>query len=73
MESHLRTVAKSLTWRVAAFGITTSVAWLICGRMEVGLSIGAVDTVIKLFAYYTHERAWLKVPFGRMTSPEYEI
>ena len=73
METHLRTIIKSLTWRVAALTITTSVAWVITGEVKTAASIGAVDTLIKLVAYYGHERAWLKVQLGRTRPPDYEI
>ena len=73
MESHFRTIIKSLTWRLTAFSITTTVAWVIIGRVELAASIGLADTLIKLFAYYGHERLWLKVSFGRQKLPDYQI
>ena len=73
MESHFRTVLKSLTWRVTALAITTMVAWLIIGEVKLAASIGIADTLIKLFAYYGHERIWLKLSFGRQKPPDYAI
>ncbi|MCK5113332.1 MAG: DUF2061 domain-containing protein [Phycisphaerae bacterium] len=73
MESHIRTVAKSLTWRVAAWGITTTVAWVVTGNGELAATIGLGDTVIKLVAYYAHERAWLKSGFGNLKQPANSI
>lgn len=73
MESHARTIVKSLTWRFVALVITTGVAWLVIKKIEVAASIGLVDTLIKLVAYYGHERAWLKIKFGKLQRPEYEI
>ena len=74
MESHKRTIAKALTWRVSAFTITTGLAWWITGKGELAASIGLLDSIIKLGAYYGHERMWLKLSYGR--KPEnwtYEI
>lgn len=65
MESHKRTIAKALTWRVSAFTITTGLAWWITGKMELAASIGLLDSIIKLGAYYGHERMWLKLAYGR--------
>ena len=73
MESHFRTVLKSLTWRVAALAITTAVAWVITDEVKLAASIGIADTLIKLFAYYGHERIWLKLSFGRQKPPDYAI
>ncbi len=65
MESHKRTIAKALTWRVSAFTITTALAWWITGKMELAASIGLLDSIIKLGAYYGHERMWLKLSYGQ--------
>ena len=73
METHFRTVLKSLTWRVAALAITTTVAWVITDEVTVAAEIGIADTLIKLFAYYGHERMWLKLSFGRQKQPDYSI
>ena len=73
METHARTIMKSVTWRVGGFAITVGTAWLITGRMGVAASIGALDTLFKLGAFYVHERLWLKIGFGRKSRPDYEI
>ena len=73
MESHFRTVLKSLTWRIMALIITTTVAWWIIGEVKLAASIGIADTLIKLFAYYGHERLWLRLHFGRQKPPDYAI
>ena len=73
MERRTRTVAKSLTWRITALLITSTVVWVVTGKVELAASIGLLDTAIKLGAYYVHERCWLKVSYGRIRAPEYEI
>jgi uncharacterized membrane protein len=73
METHARTIIKSLTWRVCGFLITMTTAWLITGRVGVAASIGLVDTGVKIISYYFHDRLWLKVQFGRKQPVEYEI
>ena len=73
MESHFRTVLKTLTWRVTALAITTTVAWVITDEVKLAAEIGIADTLIKLFAYYGHERIWLKLSFGRQKPPDYSI
>ena len=73
MEKRRRTIIKSLTWRATALAITTSVVWAVTGKLELAAEIGVIDTVIKLGAYYGHERCWLKVNFGKIPPPDYEI
>jgi uncharacterized membrane protein len=64
MEQRRRAIVKSLSWRFFATIITTLVAYGITGQLTFALEIGLLDTSIKLFMYYFHERAWLRVPFG---------
>ncbi len=72
-ESHLRSILKTFSWRVVATLITMLVAFFFTGNTKVALEIGFLDTLIKLFAYYGHERAWLKLPEKKDPDPEYEI
>ncbi len=73
MESHVRTITKTLSWRFIATLITFSVAWLVTGKFTFAVEIGVADTLIKLGAYYFHERLWIRVKFGKLIRPEYEI
>ncbi|MGL1903794.1 MAG: DUF2061 domain-containing protein [Fibrobacterales bacterium] len=65
MDSRARSIVKSLSWRIIAFVTTTTIAWLVTGEMEFGLTIGLFDFLIKFGLYYMHERSWEKVKFGR--------
>ncbi len=73
MESHFRTITKALSWRFVATLITFTVAWLVTGKLTFAVEIGIVDTLIKLGVYYFHERLWIRVKFGKLRRPEYEI
>lgn len=64
-DSHARSLAKALSWRVIALAITTSVSYMLSESVAVALSIGVIDSAIKIGAYYAHERAWMNVSFGR--------
>lgn len=66
MESHVRTIAKSVSYRFFGFLLTTAIAWQLTGRPALATSIGLADTFVKLVAFYFHERLWLKVDFGRL-------
>jgi len=73
LETRSRTIIKSLTWRVVALVITTTVVWVATRKMELAASVGLADTAIKLVVYYAHERCWLKVHFGKLRPPDYQI
>ena len=72
-ESHIRSIIKALSWRVLATIITFLVSLIITGELKIAVEIGLADTVIKLGVYYTHERFWNRLTFGKMKAPEYQI
>lgn len=63
-ESHSRSVAKGITWRVVASGTTMAIVYIFTGNMELVASVGALDVGTKIFFYYLHERSWGKVRWG---------
>lgn len=65
MATRKRTIAKSITWRIIASSITFAVSWLVTGHIGVASGIAVVDALVKMVAYYGHERAWLRVTWGR--------
>ena len=73
MESHKRSIAKALSWRVMGAAFTATVVWVVTGKPGLAAAVGVVDTVIKLGAYYVHERVWNRIRFGQVRSPEYRI
>jgi len=73
METRWRSLVKAVTWRAGGLVMTSGVAYAITGRAGLAASIGILDTVVKLGAFYIHERAWLKIRFGRVRPPEYDI
>jgi len=64
---------KTLSWRSLATLLTFTVAWFITRKFTLAAEIGVADTLIKLGAYYFHERFWIRVKFGKLKNPEYEI
>ena len=51
-----RTIAKTLTWRVTASLTTFIIAWILTDDFLIGLSIGGIEAITKIFLYYFHER-----------------
>lgn len=73
MESHIRSITKAITWRIGGTFVTFAVALVLTGKLELAAQIGLVDTLIKIGAFYCHERIWNKLKFGKQKSPEYQI
>ena len=53
-------IKRALSARVISVIVTTLVGWAVTGNPYIGLSIGAVDMLIKLGLYYLHETLWEK-------------
>ena len=66
METHKRSIVKSLSWRVVAAIITAVVGWVLTGSFKLGLSMGLLDSAIKIGVFYGHERCWHRVKWGRV-------
>lgn len=55
-ETHKRSWAKAIAWRL----IATAIAAMF---VDIGLAIAM--NIIQTIAYYAHERAWLRIKWGR--------
>jgi adenylylsulfate kinase len=64
MESRRRSLVKALSWRVIALVVTTGLGYMLTSSAAFAISIGVADSLIKILAYYLHERAWMGVSFG---------
>ena len=64
VETKKRSLAKALSWRFFATFITTIVVWMVTNEPTLSIGIGVSDSVIKLAAYYGHERLWNRLTFG---------
>jgi uncharacterized membrane protein len=70
MESHRRSFAKALSWRLVALLITVTVTWLIFEDVRIAASVGLLDSLVKIVVYYLHERAWQTLSYGRPATTE---
>ena len=73
METHLRSIAKAITWRAGGTVVTFMVVWIVAGELTLAAQIGILDTVIKIGVFYVHERFWNHLSFGKQKPPEYQI
>ena len=65
-ETHLRSVVKSISWRIIATLTTIVLVFIFTGSFSLSLGIGCFDVAAKTVFYYLHERAWNSISFGKM-------
>ena len=58
---------------LTTIGFTMLIAYMITGETTFALKIGGLDTIIKFAAYFGHERAWLRISYGKIDVPDYQI
>lgn len=63
-EKPLRSVVKSLSWRIVGTIDTILISWFITGTLAVALSIGGIELLSKLILYFFHERVWNLIKWG---------
>ncbi|GGZ18729.1 hypothetical protein GCM10007049_08730 [Echinicola pacifica] len=60
-DSNIKSLLKSISWRVVGTIDTMVISYLITGQIKTALSIGSIEVVSKMILYYFHERAWAKI------------
>ena len=65
MDTHSRSFAKAISWRLTGTIDTMVISLIVTGSVKLAATIGLTEVVTKSLLYYLHERAWLKIPFGR--------
>ena len=73
VESHSRSIAKAISYRVLASVCTSVIFYILSGNLTLSLGAGALDSVVKLGIYFLHERIWNHIDYGRPKAPDYEI
>ncbi|MEX6625429.1 DUF2061 domain-containing protein [Tenacibaculum salmonis] len=64
-ENPVRSLVKSVSWRVIGTIDTVIISWLITGELALAFSIGSIELVTKMVLYFFHERAWNKIKWGK--------
>lgn len=64
-ESHARSVAKAVSWRMTGSIDTFVLSYVITGNVTFAGSIAATEILTKILLYYVHERLWSLVGWGK--------
>lgn len=73
VESRSRSLAKAFTYRLLGSALTALIVLALTHRPAASAGAGIADLVLKIGAYFLHERIWAHIPYGRRRAPEYEI
>lgn len=65
MERRVRSLAKTISWRIVATSTTILLVFLFTGNLVISASVGALELLAKIVIYYVHERIWDMSNFGR--------
>lgn len=65
MEKHVRSLAKTVSWRIVATSTTILLVFLFTGNFVISASVGSLELLSKIIIYYVHERIWNMSNFGR--------
>jgi len=60
-----RSMCKALTYRVLSVSLTFVISLIITGKLSWATAIAGAEAVTKMFLYFTHERAWNKIKWGK--------
>lgn len=65
METHTRSLIKTITWRILAFLTAFIVIYIWTGEPLKSGGIALIINIFNMAIYYFHERAWNKIKWGR--------
>jgi adenylylsulfate kinase len=64
-DSHSRSVAKAVSWRVLGTLATSALVFIFTHQWKLSLFVGALEFVSKIGLFWLHERAWDRLHYGR--------
>jgi len=65
-ESNIRSIIKSISWRIIGSVDTIIISYLISGNLNIAFSIGAIELITKMVLYFFHERFWNHLKWGKL-------
>ena len=64
-ETHTRSVAKAVSWRILGTLATSAIVFAFTRRWALSLFVGGLEFVLKIGLFWLHERAWDRLSYGR--------
>lgn len=73
METHKRSMVKSLTWRIVGVVLLGGIAYAVTRDWKEMSIITIIFHSVRMVLYYFHERIWLRINWGMIRHPLDEI
>jgi adenylylsulfate kinase len=70
MDSHRRSVVKTITYRFVGTSVTALILFIFTGNLAISIGGGLLDALLKMAVYFVHERVWEHIRFGRQAKHE---
>lgn len=67
-ETHLRSILKSVSWRLSGTLVTAIVVFYFTSKISVALTVGGIEAVSKIVLYFFHERLWDNIKVGKKST-----
>lgn len=64
-EKPIRSIIKSVSWRIVGTLDTIMISWFITGKVSMALTIGSIELITKMALYFFHERIWNLIKWGK--------
>ena len=68
-DKHYRSLIKAVSWSITGSVDTLVISLFITHKLKWALGIMSVEFFTKIALFYTHERIWEKLSFGRVKQP----
>jgi len=69
-DGHPRTISKSITWRALITCSNFLIPYFMTGSLGKALAFLTIATFMNIVIYYTHERVWNKVSWGKVAKTD---
>jgi uncharacterized membrane protein len=70
VDGHPRTISKSITWRALITINNFLIPFITTGSWKMALAFLTIATLLNIVVYYTHERVWNLVKWGKKYDAE---
>ena len=64
-ESNVRSIIKTITWRLTGSGATLLISYLISHNFAMSSTIALTQLLANTVLYYVHERIWNRFRWGK--------
>ena len=68
MDTHKRSLVKTISWRIIATAVTLVVSYMWLGEWGSSIALALTANGLKAVLYYLHERGWNLFSWGRVVS-----